>query len=57
MLYPPVSLLGGEYVRAEGVDSNGTKKVLHKNDLMNESNQVVKIMSTKKASYSAKTRS
>lgn len=57
MLYPPVSLLAGEYVRAEGVDFNGTKKVLHKKDLINDSNQIVKIMSTKKASYSAKTRS
>ena len=56
MLYPPVSLLAGEYVRAEGVDSNGVKKVLHKTDLINESNQIIKIMSTKKASSSAKTR-
>ena len=56
MLYPPVSLLAGEYVRAEGVDSSGAKKVLHKNDLVNESNQIVKIMSTKKASTSGKTR-
>ena len=56
MLYPPVSLLAREYVRAEGVDSSGAKKVLHKNDLVNESNQILKIMSTKKASSSAKTR-
>lgn len=56
MLYPPVSLLAGEYVRAEGVNSNGVKNVLHKHDLVNESNQIVKIMSTKKASSSTKTR-
>ena len=56
MLYPPVFLLAGEYVRAEGVDSSGAKKVLHKNDLINESNQIVKIMSTKKASCPVKTR-
>ena len=56
MLYPPVSLLAGEYVRAEGVNSKGVKHVLHKHDVMNESNQIVKIMSTKKASSSTKTR-
>ncbi len=56
MLYPPVSLLAGEYVRAEGINSNGVKNVLHKHDLVNESNQIIKIMSTKKASSSAKTR-
>ena len=56
MLYPPVSLLAGEYVRAEGVNSKGVKNVLHKHDLVNESNQIIKIMSTKKASSSGKTR-
>lgn len=56
MLYPPVSLLAGEYVRAEGVNSKGVKNVLHKQDLVNESNGIIKIMSTKKASSSAKTR-
>lgn len=56
MLYPPVSLLGGEYVRAEAIHSSGEKKVLHKNDLINDSNQIVKFMSTKKASTPAKTR-
>lgn len=56
MLYPPVSLLAGEYVRAEGVNSKGVKNVLHKQDLVNESNGIIKMMSTKKASSSAKTR-
>ena len=56
MLYPPVSLLAGEYVRAEGRNSKGKKNVLHKHDVVTDCNQIVKIMSTKKASYSTKTR-
>ena len=56
MLYPPVSLLAGEYVRAEGINSKGGKNVLHKHDVVTEFNQVVKIMSTKKASSATKTR-
>lgn len=54
--YLPVPLLAGEYVRAEGIDSNKVKKVLHKNDLISKSNQIVKIMTTKKAPANAKTR-
>lgn len=56
MLYPPVSLLAGEYVRAEGINSKGAKNVLHKHDAVNEFNQIVKIMSTKKASSATKIR-
>lgn len=56
LLYPPVSLLAGEYVRAEGVSSKGVKSVLHKHDIVNETNQILKIMSTRKASLSTKTR-
>lgn len=54
--YLPVPLLAGEYVRAEAIDSNKVKKVLHKNDLISKSNQIVKIMTTKKAPANAKTR-
>lgn len=58
MCYLPVPLLAGEYVRAEGkiIDSNKAKKVLHKNDPISNSNLIVKIMTTKKASVNAKTR-
>lgn len=56
MLYPPVSLLAGEYVRAEGINSKGVKNVLHKHDAVTEFSQIVKIMSTKKASSSTKIR-
>lgn len=56
MLYRPVSLLAGEYVRAEAVDPKGVKNVLHKHDLVDEKNQILKIMSTRKASSSTKTR-
>lgn len=56
LLYPPVALLAGEYVRAEGVNSKGVKFVLHKHDIVNETNQILKIMSTRKASLLIKTR-
>ena len=56
MCYLPVPLLAGEYVRAEGVDSDRAKKVLHKNELISKSNQILKIMSTKKAATNTKTR-
>lgn len=57
MLYPPICLLGGEYVRAECVNElTGKKQVLHKEDVVTESTNVIKIMSTKKATSSTKLR-
>ena len=57
MVYPPVCLLGGEYVRAECVNQlTGKKQVLHKDDVVVDSNNVIKVMSTKKATQSTKPR-
>lgn len=57
LCHPPTSLLAGEYVRAECLDNTGKKKVMHKDEIIDESNQIVKIMSTKKASAPSKSRS
>ena len=56
MSYPPICLLAGEYVRAECVDATGRKQVLHKEEIITESNSVLKIMSTKKAAQPSKSR-
>ena len=57
MTYQPVSLLAGDYVRAECIDENRRKKVLHKDEVINESNQILRIMSTKRAMATNKSRS
>lgn len=57
LCHPPTCLLAGEYVRAECLDNTGKKRVMHKDEILDESNQIVKIMSTKKASTPSKARS
>ena len=45
LCHPPTCLLAGEYVRAECLDNTGKKRVMHKDETIEESNQIVKIMS------------
>jgi hypothetical protein len=57
LCHPPTCLLAGEYVRAECLDNTGKKRVMHKDETIDESNQIVKIMSTRKASTPNKLKS
>lgn len=52
LCYPPLSLLAGEFVRAECLDNTGKKRVMHKDETIYENNRIIKIMSTKKGTPS-----
>lgn len=56
MLYFLVFFFVGEYVRVEGINLKGAKNVLYKYDVVNEFNQIVKIMSIKKVLFVIKIR-
>ncbi|XP_048762681.1 uncharacterized protein LOC125671198 [Ostrea edulis] len=46
----PVRLISGDFVRAETILSDGSKKPLKKDEVISSSNNLIKIMTTKKSS-------
>lgn len=46
----PVSLLSGDFVRAETVNTDGSKRPMKKDEVLNNSNNIIKIMTTKRSS-------
>lgn len=46
----PVSLLSGDFVRAETINTDGSKRPMKKDEVLNKSNNIIKIMTTKRSS-------
>nr|XP_022314294.1 uncharacterized GTP-binding protein YGR210C-like isoform X2 [Crassostrea virginica] len=46
----PVNLLSGDFVRAETIHADGSKRPMKKDELISKSNNIIKIMTTKKSS-------
>lgn len=46
----PVSLLSGDFVRAETVNTGSSKRPMKKDEVLNNCNNIIKIMTTKKSS-------
>lgn len=46
----PVSLLSGDFVRAETINTDGSKRPMKKDEVLNNSNNIIKIMTTKRSS-------
>lgn len=46
----PVSLLSGDFVRAETKNTDGSKRPMKKDEVLNNSNNIIKIMTTKRSS-------